>query len=134
MFVPQSYRQNNDEAGPSNEIRGYAMLARTTIYARQTVVLVRCDLPNELFFIWFLVPIMGPFYLGRNWRCMFFCTSRLANIGVRKFKEKRLVLCGGENRQCLTSCKYRRLYTWHETRSTAWSLTLNILRRTENGA
>jgi hypothetical protein len=69
--VLQSYRRNNDEAGPSNEIGDFVVLSGTTMYPGQTVVLVRSDLPNELFFIWFLVCVMGPFYLGRNWSCMF---------------------------------------------------------------
>jgi len=71
MLLPHSYRRNNDEARPGNEIRGYATLSGTAICARQAFILVLSGFPNELLFISFLVHVMGSFLLGRNWRCMF---------------------------------------------------------------
>jgi hypothetical protein len=98
VLLPQSYRRNNDEAGPSNEIRGYTTLSGTAICARQTFILVLFGLPNELLFISFLVHVMGSFFLGRNWRCMFLYvqTGEHRHEGVQRQKAS---LRGGENRQ-----------------------------------
>ena len=96
-------------------------------------------------FLYALTSLMSPFLF--DFWCMLcvrfllvetgdvcFCTSGLANIGARKFKEERVVWCGGENRRCLTSCKCRTLYTRYEIHSTAWSLTLKSFHRTKNQA
>ena len=99
MLLPQSYRRNNDEAGPSNEIRGHATLSGSAICTRQTLILVLSGLPNELLFISFLVHVMCFFFfLGRNWRCMFLYMQ----AGKHRHEEverQKASLHGGEDRQ-----------------------------------
>lgn len=98
MLLLQSYRRNNDEAVPSNEIRGYATLSGTAICARQTFILVLSGLPNELLFISFLVHVMGSFFLGRNWRCMFLY-MKAGEHGHEEVQRQKVGLRGDGNRQ-----------------------------------
>lgn len=103
MLLPQFYRRNNDEAGPSNEIRDYAILTGTAICARQTFVLVLSGLPNEPLFISFLAYVMGSFFFGRDWRCMFLYMQ----AGERSHEEvqrQKASLRGGEKRQVYQGC------------------------------
>lgn len=103
MLLPHSYRRNNDEAGPSNEIRGYATLSATAICTRQTFILVLSGLPNELLFISFLVHVLGSFFLGRNWRCMFLY-MQAGEHSHEEVQRQKASLRGGENRQVQEGC------------------------------